>query len=49
MYGFVVIYSAAVSQAGELFTWGRGTYGRLGHGSSEDIYIPELVVGLKCE
>lgn len=25
-------YSAAISAAGELFTWGRGNYGRLGHG-----------------
>ncbi|XP_068082847.1 E3 ubiquitin-protein ligase HERC2 [Anabrus simplex] len=40
-------YSAAISIAGELYTWGRGNYGRLGHGSSEDHNIPTLVAGLK--
>ncbi|XP_054256539.1 E3 ubiquitin-protein ligase HERC2 isoform X5 [Indicator indicator] len=40
-------YSAAVTAEGELYTWGRGNYGRLGHGSSEDQTIPMLVTGLK--
>ncbi|KAK2507178.1 hypothetical protein MC885_011827 [Smutsia gigantea] len=40
-------YSAAVSAEGELYTWGRGNYGQLGHGSSEDEAIPMLVAGLK--
>ncbi|XP_043927990.1 E3 ubiquitin-protein ligase HERC2 [Protopterus annectens] len=39
-------YSAAVSADGELYTWGRGNYGRLGHGSSEDQTVPMLVSGL---
>ncbi|RZF37934.1 hypothetical protein LSTR_LSTR005434, partial [Laodelphax striatellus] len=39
-------YSAAVTSNGELFTWGRGNYGRLGHGNSEDFYIPTRVTGL---
>nr|XP_060475623.1 E3 ubiquitin-protein ligase HERC2 [Panthera onca] len=40
-------YSAAITAEGELYTWGRGNYGRLGHGSSEDEAIPVLVAGLK--
>lgn len=26
-------YSAAITAEGELYTWGRGNYGRLGHGA----------------
>lgn len=40
-------YSAAVTASGELYTWGRGNYGRLGHGSSEDHSLPSLVSALK--
>ncbi|CAH1402584.1 unnamed protein product [Nezara viridula] len=40
-------YSAAVTERGELYTWGRGNYGRLGHGSSEDVSLPTLVSALK--
>ncbi|XP_023810269.2 E3 ubiquitin-protein ligase HERC2 isoform X5 [Oryzias latipes] len=40
-------YSAAVTADGELYTWGRGNYGRLGHGSSEDVTTPMLVTALK--
>nr|XP_014343905.1 PREDICTED: E3 ubiquitin-protein ligase HERC2 [Latimeria chalumnae] len=40
-------YSAAITDEGELYTWGRGNYGRLGHGSSEDQTTPMLVTGLK--
>ncbi|XP_014679819.1 PREDICTED: E3 ubiquitin-protein ligase HERC2-like [Priapulus caudatus] len=29
-------YSAVITAGGELYTWGRGNYGRLGHGTSED-------------
>ena len=36
-------HSAAVSESGVLFTWGRGSYGRLGHGSSDDVPFPQVV------
>uniref|UniRef100_A0A3B3D0M2 E3 ubiquitin-protein ligase HERC2 n=1 Tax=Oryzias melastigma TaxID=30732 RepID=A0A3B3D0M2_ORYME len=39
-------YSAAITADGELYTWGRGNYGRLGH-SSEDVTTPMLVTALK--
>ncbi|XP_076233389.1 E3 ubiquitin-protein ligase HERC2 [Calliopsis andreniformis] len=39
-------YSAALSSNGELYSWGRGDYGRLGHGNSEDVTIPTLVSAL---
>ncbi|XP_071532835.1 E3 ubiquitin-protein ligase HERC2 isoform X2 [Panulirus ornatus] len=42
-------YSAAISSQGELYTWGRGNYGRLGHGSSDDHSTPTLVSALKGE
>ena len=31
---------------GELYTWGKGRYGRLGHGDSEDQTRPKLVEAL---
>lgn len=31
-------YSAAITAEGELYTWGRGNYGRLGHGMLLDIF-----------
>lgn len=36
-------YSAAVTSCGELYTWGLGEYGRLGHGDSLTQYKPKLV------
>lgn len=40
-------YSAAITVEGELYTWGQGNYGRLGHGSSDDHSTPTLVSALK--
>ena len=36
-------HSACITSSGELFTWGKGRYGRLGHGDSEDQPRPKLV------
>ena len=39
-------HSACITAAGDLFTWGKGRYGRLGHGDSEDQLKPKLVRNL---
>lgn len=39
-------HSAAITAAGELYTWGKGRYGRLGHGDSDDQLKPKLVEAL---
>lgn len=38
-------HSACITASGELYTWGKGRYGRLGHGDSEDQPRPKLVSG----
>lgn len=40
-------YSAVLTISGDLYTFGRGTYGCLGHGNSEDKLEPTLVQALK--
>ncbi|KAH8340486.1 hypothetical protein KR067_012484, partial [Drosophila pandora] len=39
-------YSAVITCGGNLLTWGRGTYARLGHGNSDDRCLPTLVAAL---
>lgn len=39
-------HSACITSSGELYTWGKGRYGRLGHGDSEDQLKPKLVCSL---
>ncbi|KAL2717183.1 E3 ubiquitin-protein ligase HERC2 [Vespula squamosa] len=39
-------YSAAISSNGELYTWGRGVSGKLGHGNTDNVLIPTLVTTL---
>ncbi|KAK6179608.1 hypothetical protein SNE40_011927 [Patella caerulea] len=36
-------HTAAVTEDGELYTWGEGDYGRLGHGDSTSRSLPKLV------
>lgn len=36
-------HSAAITSSGELYTWGLGEYGRLGHGDSESQLLPKQV------
>ena len=36
-------HSACITSTGELYTWGKGRYGRLGHGDSDDQMRPKLV------
>lgn len=36
-------HSAAISRYGHLYTWGKGRYGRLGHGDYEDYLYPKFV------
>ncbi|KAM0894961.1 hypothetical protein ACQ4PT_024124 [Festuca glaucescens] len=36
-------HAIALTSDGEVFTWGRGTHGQLGHGSVENIPHPEFV------
>ena len=40
-------HSAAITSHGEMYTWGKGRYGRLGHGDSDDQTKPKLVEALK--
>jgi alpha-tubulin suppressor-like RCC1 family protein len=39
-------HSLALTDKGEVFTWGEGKYGALGHGDFSDKQIPEKVPGL---
>lgn len=39
-------HSACITNAGNLFAWGKGRYGRLGHGDSEDQLKPKMVEAL---
>ena len=40
-------HTLAVTEAGELYTFGRNSNGQLGHGSTDDSLAPRLVEALK--
>lgn len=40
-------HSAAISEKRQLFTWGHGGYGRLGHGTDEKEIAPRVVEALR--
>jgi len=42
---FGLWHSLAVSDAGQVFTWGNASYGQLGHGNSEQVLFPKQVQG----
>ena len=39
-------HTAALTKEGKLFTWGRNSYGQLGHGDKEHRQIPTKVESL---
>mmetsp|Transcript_128960 Transcript_128960/g.248468 ORF Transcript_128960/g.248468 Transcript_128960/m.248468 type:complete len:682 (-) Transcript_128960:68-2113(-) len=42
-------YSCAVSESGEVYTWGSGKDGQLGHGDIKDVYSPKAVRSLQSK
>mmetsp|Transcript_14147 Transcript_14147/g.39114 ORF Transcript_14147/g.39114 Transcript_14147/m.39114 type:complete len:563 (-) Transcript_14147:2003-3691(-) len=40
-------HSVALSDDGQIYTWGRGTFGELGHGTFDKVMIPTKVLQLK--
>jgi len=42
-------YSCAVSESGEVYTWGCGKDGQLGHGEMKDCYTPKAVRSLQSK
>ncbi|KAJ1496393.1 regulator of chromosome condensation 1/beta-lactamase-inhibitor protein II [Baffinella frigidus] len=40
-------HSLALSEHGEVFAWGRGTQGQLGHGDVKDVWFPFLIRSLQ--
>ena len=40
-------HSMALSAAGELYAWGYGNSGQLGHGGKENLAVPRVVDGIE--
>ena len=41
-----VNHAMALTATGELYTWGTGEYGQLGHGGHDDLFMPRVVDGI---
>ncbi|CAN0474699.1 unnamed protein product, partial [Discosporangium mesarthrocarpum] len=44
-------HAAVLTDAGEVFTWGKGGFGRLGHGTRSQVKTPtkvEALNGIPC-
>lgn len=42
-------YSCAVAESGDVYTWGYGKDGQLGHGDTKDVHMPKAVRGLQSK
>ena len=40
-------HSTALTVTGELYAWGKGDDGQLGHGDKEDVAVPRVVDGIE--
>ena len=40
-------HSGCVTSEGEVYTWGAGSFGRLGHGIEKDTYTPAVIITLQ--
>jgi len=41
----VVVFLISLVDIGEIYSWGRGEKGRLGHGTERDIFYPKKISG----
>ena len=40
-------HTVAVTEAGDVYSWGRGRFGALGHENSDDLNLPKKIEALK--
>jgi len=48
-YHFMAIESPSLDIGGRVWTWGRGLYGKLGHGDQRSMYVPHIVEEMKYQ
>ena len=39
----------AVAESGEIFSWGDGEHGKLGHGTTDRVRKPKIISGIKSK